>query len=111
MNYLKKFVNSAVIPFAPPAKKGLDYRSGPEAVLARLLEWEYGYKVDIYDPFYAPSQVYRENRYDLITCTEVAEHVKRPSELFKILAARLAPGGALSITAMFHSNDREHFLG
>ena len=110
VNYLKNFVNSAVVPFAPPAKKGLDYGCGPEPVLARLLEQDYGYKMNIYDPFYAPSPVCRENRYDLITCTEVAEHVKRPPELFEILAARLAPGGILSIMTMFHSNNREHFL-
>ena len=29
VNYLKIFVNGAVVPFAPPAKKGLDYGKRP----------------------------------------------------------------------------------
>jgi 2-polyprenyl-3-methyl-5-hydroxy-6-metoxy-1,4-benzoquinol methylase len=70
-------------------------------VLARLLERDYGYKMDIYNPFYAPGPVCEKNKYSLITCTEVVEHVKKPPELFEALAARLAPEGILSIMTMF----------
>ena len=108
--YLSGFLKRAAIPIAIKGARGLDYGCGPAPVLSRILERDYGYKMDVYDPFYSPEPVFAGKKYDLITCTEVAEHVKKPLELFKILSEHLAFDGVLALMTTFHRNDREHFL-
>ena len=60
-----------------PGSQGLDYGCGPGPLLANILK-QAGHSVDLYDPFYANHPQHLENRYDFVTCTEVAEHFRQP---------------------------------
>lgn len=84
--------------------KGLDYGCGPGPVITKLLE-DNGFKMKIYDPFYAPFEENLEEKYDFIVLSEVAEHFYNPNKEFEILKNLLNEGGVLYIkTEVFDSN-------
>lgn len=95
----RAFLNRAAEPLAervePPAS-GLDYGAGPGPTLSVMLE-ERGYRMEIYDPFFAPHTEVLDRRYDFITCTETAEHFHRPAEEFERFDEMLKPGGWLAL--------------
>jgi len=55
-------------------KTALDFGSGPTPVLAELLKRR-DFFVEHFDKFYQPKKVYENKLYDLITSTEVFEHL------------------------------------
>ncbi|OHD19971.1 MAG: hypothetical protein A2Y38_21075 [Spirochaetes bacterium GWB1_59_5] len=90
----------ATAEYLPAGARVLDFGSGPEPVPARLLA-ERGCAVTIYDPFFAPGDTWRKNRWDAILVHEVAEHLVNPLPVFVELAGLLMPGGALCIRTRF----------
>ncbi len=87
----------------------LDFGSGPGPVLAQILRNK-GLHVDIYDKFYQPIQVYENKKYDLITSTEVFEHLESPLEFLSLFKKHLKKGGIIAIMTLFHDNNEENFL-
>lgn len=87
----------------------LDFGSGPTPVLAKLLERR-GATVDCYDKFYQPETIFETQTYDLITSTEVFEHLENPLETLKMLTNHLKPNGIIAIMTLFHPNNTELFL-
>ena len=79
---LKTFIEKNITPFQPDPKTALEFGSGTGPVLARLL--------------FAPGKVYLDKTYDLITCTEVVEHLRDPLGVVKMLNSHLNPGGVFS---------------
>jgi hypothetical protein len=108
-NYFRRFVENAILPFSNGRKVGLDFGSGPEPVLANLLMRDYGYQMAIYDLFYAPVKIYLDQKYDLITSTEVAEHIDDPLAYFTLLSQLLTDSGTLAIMTQFHQKDETLF--
>lgn len=108
VNYFKNFLDLYVLKYVK-GKEGLDFGSGPSPVLSMILEREYNFKMDIYDLFYAPKKVYIEKKYDLITCTEVIEHLKNPLEYFNLFKKHLKKSGILAIMTSFHPKNIENF--
>ena len=105
VNMFKRFIN-AFEPFVT-GKKLLEYGSGPEPVFSEVLRRE-GYNVTSYDPFFLPDESYLDNKYDIITSTEVFEHFSEPFEEFKKLDALIIEGGLMAIMTQFPKDD-EHF--
>jgi len=101
VDMLKRFIEISIKPFHKNITTALDFGSGPGPVLSMLLK-KMGFEVDIYDIYFAPQKVYRGKTYDLITCTEVLEHVKNPLEILKELKKHLNPGAILAIMTLFH---------
>ncbi len=110
VRYFNNFIYAAVLPYRSEGRQGLDFGSGPSPVLAMLLERDYGYRMDIYDLFYAPAKVFQGNQYDLVTCTEVVEHLADPVMYFKLLRSLLRPDGILGVMTLFHQRDDAKFL-
>jgi SAM-dependent methyltransferase len=110
VDYLTDFVHQSVLPFV---KHGLalDYGSGPNPVLSMLLAQQHGFNVHIYDPFYANNLNYLDYEYDLITSTEVIEHLVSPIDVFKTFNRLLKPKGILSLMTLFHSKDLNQMNG
>lgn len=90
-----------------PGAQGLDFGCGPGPVLAEMLK-ESGFPMALYDPFFQPEKDALQRTYDFITCTEVAEHLHRPAEVFRQLDGLLRPGGWLGIMTCFQTDDT-HF--
>lgn len=114
VNMLRTFTRKAIIPFQKKPDRGgtlkaLDFGSGPgDCVLSHILREELGYDVDIYDVFFSPGKVYTDKTYDLITCTEVSEHLQNPLDTLTLLKNLLKPGGILALTTLFHPIDKEN---
>ncbi len=108
--YLRHFLDNALIPHLRADRRhGLDYGSGPNPVLATLLERDYGMKMRLYDPFFHPDSRYADDMYDFIVSTEVFEHLREPMAVFAGLAARLRPGGVMALMTLFHPDDEDAF--
>ncbi len=106
----KGFLDETVMPFRNKGKKALDFGSGPSPVLAEILKRDYGYDVNIYDLFYANDNSYKHCIYDLITSTEVIEHVDQPLGFLENLAMHIGDDGVIGIMTLFHTNNKEHFM-
>jgi cyclopropane fatty-acyl-phospholipid synthase-like methyltransferase len=88
-----------------PGLSGLDYGCGPGPLLARMLA-QAGHSMRVYDPFFAPDAQALQQRYDFVTCTEVAEHFHRPRQEFERLRGLLKPGGVLALMTCLQTEDR-----
>lgn len=97
----EQFMQKSIFPFHDHIRAALDFGSGPQPVLARCLSG-HGIEVDIYDIYFASEQVYLHRTYDLITCTEVLEHLANPLPVFVLLKELLNPGGILAVMTLFH---------
>ena len=106
--YLSGFAHEALTPFVASPADILDFGSGPEPVFATVLE-ELGYRVDIYDPLFAPDRSWQEKSYDAVTMVEVAEHLFEPLEELRRVRSVLRPGGYLVLRTLLHYSDRERF--
>lgn len=82
---------------------GLDFGCGPGPVLAELLE-QNGFQMKTYDPYFAPNTEALKQKYDFITCTEVAEHFHNPREEFQKLTSLLEIEGTLFVLTQMHDD-------
>jgi hypothetical protein len=89
--------------------KALDFGSGPGPVLKELLKRS-GFLVFDYDPFFNPNDSYLENKYNLITVTEVAEHFFDPLKEFRLLKSLLDESGYLVIMTKLNPDNSDDFL-
>jgi len=79
----------------------LEFGCGPGPVLADLLE-KRELNVDLYDPYFFPKKVFKDQKYDLITSTEVFEHFSDPVKELKLLTSHLKEGSYLAVMTSFH---------
>jgi len=97
----RDFIQKTVQPHLEGIDTALDFGCGPGPVLATLLR-EMGISTDIYDPYFFPRREYRGKHYDLITSTEVFEHLSQPLETLQLLISLLNNNGILAIMTLFH---------
>lgn len=76
--------------------RGLDFGCGPGPTLS-LMFAEAGYRVALYDRFYARNPGVFASRYDFITATEVVEHLRQPRFELDRLYHLLTEGGILGL--------------
>jgi len=100
---LNSFIDAAVKPHKSIIKNGLDFGCGPVPVLSDLLS-DMGIQMDIYDPYFYNKVNLKGKKYDLITSTEVFEHLRNPGPVVGFLETLLNTGGLLSIMTQFHGN-------
>ena len=74
--------------------QGLDFGSGSESVVAKLLG-DSGYSLSLYDPFFHNEQKLLKKTYDYIVCCEVMEHFVDPKNEFTLLRSLLQENGKL----------------
>jgi hypothetical protein len=89
----------------PAGASGLDYGCGPGPALAAMLE-DRGFRMRLWDPFFAPDPSVLRADYDFVTCTETAEHFHAPAEEFDRLDALVKPGGWLGLMTETRRPDR-----
>jgi hypothetical protein len=94
-----KFLGRAVIPYAKAGGRALDFGCGPGPVLQGLLQ-SFGFATEIYDPFFAPQLPI--GKFDLITSTEVLEHVFDPAKVWNLISGMLHEGAVLALMTHFH---------
>ena len=102
----EEFIGDFIEPRLEEMEKALDFGCGPGPVLATMLK-ERGLDVDIYDPYFFPEDDFLEEKYDLITSTEVFEHLSSPAEELEILLDVLKPGKYLALMTSLHPGPEE----
>lgn len=99
--FLSKVLNP-VISTVKQGAKGLDFGSGPGPTLSIMLE-EQGFKVDLFDKYYANNPSVFNNQYDFITATEVLEHLHDPDQVLDDLFQLLTRSGVLAVMTSLHN--------
>jgi hypothetical protein len=102
----EEFLEESVFPYIDDVDNVLEFGCGPGPVLADLLEGE-DYEVDKYDPYFYPEKVFKNNKYDLITSTEVFEHFVDPRKEMELLTSHLKEGAYLAVMTSFHPGPEE----
>ena len=74
-----------------------------QSVFSQLEQNTKGYNVKNYDPIYSPNNSFLDSHYDLITMTEVLEHLHKPFQEFNSLVSILRMDGLLGIMTAMHS--------
>jgi len=103
------FITKAILPHISSIKKVLEFGCGHTPVLAKLLEKE-SLDVDIYDLYFYSEKEYLNRSYDLITSTEVFEHLKSPKVILESLVNILNPNGYIVLMTQFPPSDDKEFL-
>lgn len=103
------FIDLAIEPYRKNIQTVLEFGSGPEPVLSKLLEHR-GLEVDIYDLYYSPQKIYEGKKYDLITSTEVFEHLQNPLEILELLVKHLHTTAYMVVMTKFPPKDDKEFL-
>ncbi|CAA6825896.1 MAG: Putative methyltransferase associated with DUF414 [uncultured Sulfurovum sp.] len=103
------FIELSIEPYRKNIQSVLEFGSGPEPVLSKLLERR-GFEVDIYDLYYAPKKVYEDKKYDLISATEVFEHLQKPLEVLALLVKHLNENSYIVLMTKFPPKDDKEFL-
>jgi len=95
---------NAVVNSYDSNKIGLDYGSGTGPVISKLLS-DKGYKINLFDPFFANDPSTLTIKYNFIVCCEVMEHFHWPYEEFSKLYALLLPGGTIFMKTNIYNED------
>lgn len=103
--YLSR-LTTPLLPRLAPGSHGLDYGCGPGPALAAMLS-EAGHEMALYDPLFRNDLAALTQRYDFITCSEVAEHFHDPHAEFRRLHQLLKPDGLLAVMTSFLSDDEK----
>ena len=74
----------------------LDYGCGEPPVLVMMLR-ERGFRAEGWDLHFSPDAAPLERAYDFVTCSETAEHFRRPLIEFERFDRLLRPGGILGV--------------
>jgi len=100
----RQFLSQLIKPLLtlqPAPAKALDFGCGPGPTVAVMLR-EAGFDCSNYDPIYFDQPAVLNEKYQIITATEVFEHLANPDEVIGRLCGTLAPGGYLGIMTALH---------
>ena len=106
IKWINKFLDFILLEPLPVGCRVLDFGSGPEPVMARIMR-ESGYQVFTEDPYFSPGKP--AGLFHLITSLEVFEHLSNPLDTLFELASRLSEDGRLCISTEFLPDDSEAF--
>lgn len=104
------FLNRLVKPleaFLPASFEALDFGCGPGPTLSTLLR-DLGANAENYDPLFFDNPRAINRNYDVVTCTEVAEHFKTPAVDWDLLVSLVKPNGLLAIMTQFINADIDY---
>lgn len=108
--FLSRFLNQYLYPFIGKTSLGLDFGSGPNAVLCEIVKKEFSIEMKHYDPFFHNDISSLELKYDFITSTEVFEHFDDVKNSIEQVVGLLKPGGVLAIMTLLHADLDEDIL-
>ncbi len=104
LNY-RNFILKAILPIAEFSfNSHLDFGSGKSSVLVDYYKNKGSYSVP-YDLYYFNDQKVFNEKFDLITMTEVIEHLKGPMFELERLVSILNTGGFLVVMTSFYCED------
>lgn len=96
----RKFLNQLAQPLIKFLKKpssGIDFGSGPNPALSKLLEAE-GYQMSNFDPFFANNRNFFSQNFDFLTSCEVIEHFRNPLKEWEKMVMMVKQNGLIAIS-------------
>ncbi len=102
VNMFEDFISKGILPFKNNQAKILDFGSGPVPVLAEILKRK-EFDVDIFDLYFANNKI--SKKYDIITATEVFEHLKNPMKTIEEIKQYLNKDAILAVMTQFIPDD------
>ncbi len=108
VTYLTTFADRTIRSYLPAPAEVLDFGSGPTPTYGELLN-SWGYKVTLYDYYFAPEDTWKSKLYQGISSIEVFEHLQDPLGTLQQLAELLKNGGYLFLRTVLHYDDVERF--
>jgi 2-polyprenyl-3-methyl-5-hydroxy-6-metoxy-1,4-benzoquinol methylase len=108
VEYLESFLGNAVLPFAAPGSRILDFGSGPRPLLSAMLAAR-GYETSSWDPFFMDDRSAKAGPFDMVVAHEVIEHCARPSQAAREISDSLRPGGRASLSTLFRPESEAAF--
>lgn len=105
--WLKSFIDRAVRPYINHKSRILDFGSGPNPLLQKILNDD-GYKIDIYDKHFYTHPF--SGLYDMIISTEVIEHIYDPLKQVGQLKSHLNLKGFLALKTSLRPLSDDAFL-
>jgi len=103
----RRFLSALVDPLVRKLEAdsiGLDYGCGSGPAVSAMMRAA-GHRMREFDPIFRPDRRPLTERYDVITCTEVAEHFHDPRGEFNRLDGLLRRGAYLGIMTRFQTDD------
>jgi len=101
LQFLRKLTAPLLQLLREPHQKWLDYGCGPNPVLPQLLE-EVAQRVTTYDPYFFPQNLSPDQKWNVITSTEVWEHFRQPRQEITKVIDLLELGGFLGVMTQLH---------
>lgn len=89
-------------------RKVLDFGCGQNPVLAELMRKK-GAEITFYDKYFFAEKSYAQGGYDLITLTEVIEHLAHPLAILQELQGLLREGGKIALMTKLRTGDEAEF--
>jgi cyclopropane fatty-acyl-phospholipid synthase-like methyltransferase len=105
----EEFIEMVVVPYEKEIKTALEFGCGTGPVLAELLSRR-GMEVDKYDLYFYPQKIYKDKKYDLITSTEVFEHLQNPMKVLELLKKHTNDKGYIILMTKFPPDGDGEFL-
>lgn len=95
-NYVLKYYNTQHL--------GLDYGSGTGPVISKILK-DKNFKIEKYDPYFAPERKVLDKNYDYIVSCEVFEHFNNPKNEIKQIYNLLKENGRLILLTVLYNDN------
>lgn len=108
LDYLRRLAEPALAGFQGKVKRVLDFGSGPTEGMKALLESR-GIEVRSYDPYFFPDRELLKISYEVVLCSEAAEHFFHPGEEFSLFTRMVEAGGVLGVSSQFYPEDNQAF--
>ncbi len=105
----RKFLGQMIDPLLVSQKapaRALDFGCGPGPTVSVMLA-EAGWQVAIYDPIYFPDRALLDKTYNVITATEVFEHLYEPAKELASLLTSLEDAGYLGLMTALHAGKKK----
>lgn len=96
-------------PIKDEVQTSLDFGCGKVPVLGNILK-RVGLQSDVYDLYFHSEKIYEGKEYELITSTEVVEHLKDPKEYLRLFKSLLKRDGYLVLMTKFLPESEKEFL-
>jgi 2-polyprenyl-3-methyl-5-hydroxy-6-metoxy-1,4-benzoquinol methylase len=99
LKHLSRLIDP-VVGLLSPGSHGIDFGCGPGPAVSRIMSSK-GFSVENYDPFFADDKTLLCRIYDFLISTEVIEHLRYPSEEFRLIKSIVKKGGIIGIMTNF----------
>jgi SAM-dependent methyltransferase len=99
-------ITNYVLKYYTTKHRGLDFGSGTGPVITKMLE-DRNYRIEKYDPYFAPNDKVLLKKYDYVVSCEVFEHFHKPKKEIEQIYNLLKENGRLILLTVLYNDNIE----